>query len=137
MAYCGNCGKELADGVKFCTNCGTAADTYTEAETAENREQKMIADNLIEETFGKALASAICAGFPVASIVAIVLGQRSLENWKKATALAEKHRFRLTGKNIPTRVLALVGKIAGIAMTAFWGVYLIFLIVFVALAATL
>ena len=22
MAFCGNCGAQLADGVKFCTNCG-------------------------------------------------------------------------------------------------------------------
>ncbi len=128
MAYCGNCGNELSNGAKFCPHCGTASDAYSEAEAAENREQKMFADGMIEETFGKALASAICASFPVASIVAIVLGNNALKKWKEATALSQQYRFKLTGKSIPTRVLGLVGKIAGIAMTVFWGAYLSFLL---------
>ena len=28
MAFCRNCGSEIADGVKFCTGCGTLVDNY-------------------------------------------------------------------------------------------------------------
>lgn len=28
MAYCRNCGNEIADSVKFCTNCGTPVESY-------------------------------------------------------------------------------------------------------------
>ena len=127
MAYCGNCGKELVSGTKFCTNCGAAVNGYN----AENIDQKRMADDLIQDTFGKALASAICASFPVASIVAIFLGNSALDNWKHATALAKQYGFTLTGKNIPVRVLGLVGKIAGIVMPAFWGIYFLILLAMV------
>lgn len=30
MAYCGNCGKEIPDGMKFCPNCGTAVLQYNQ-----------------------------------------------------------------------------------------------------------
>ena len=128
MAYCGNCGNELANDVKFCPNCGTASDAYSEAAAAVNVEQKKVADGIINANFGKALASAICASFPIASIVAIFLGCGALKQWKAAIALSQQYGFKLTGKNIPVRVLGLVGKIAGIAMTIFWSVYFILMI---------
>ena len=28
MAFCRNCGSEIADGVKFCTGCGTPVESY-------------------------------------------------------------------------------------------------------------
>lgn len=126
MAYCVHCGKELAEGVRFCPECGGEQLTAAPDPEKEALQKKTNAD--VENEFGRALAATICSAFPVASIVAIVLGVRALEAWKKATAAAAEHGFKLTGKNIAVRVLALVGKIAGIVMTAFWGIYFLILL---------
>lgn len=115
MVYCNKCGKELNSQDKFCPECGT----YLVPDSPEKKD----ADGIIDRAFGKALASAICAGLPIASIVAIVLGCKALKEWKCAKALEAQFGFRLTGKHIPTRVLALVGKFAGIFGVVFWTLY--------------
>lgn len=39
MAFCTNCGSELADGAKFCANCGTSAIAKPVPNKIENREK--------------------------------------------------------------------------------------------------
>ena len=89
------------------------------------------ANALIEDNFGRALGTAIYATFPVASIIGIINGCRALKAWEKTKEMEKQYGFVLTGKHIPTRILALVGKIAGIAMTAFWGFYLILIVLMI------
>ena len=129
MAYCTNCGKELGDNAKFCPECGAEQTAVMNPEVEELCKKT---NEEVEDNFGKALAATICASFPVASIVAIVLGNKALCGWKKATALAAEHGFKLTGKNIAVRVLGLIGKIGGIFMTVFWALYLLIIIGIVA-----
>ncbi len=40
MAFCGNCGTKLEDGVKFCSGCGTAAVVQTQQTVAEQNQQQ-------------------------------------------------------------------------------------------------
>ena len=44
MAFCINCGQELAEGAKFCANCGTAAN-----DTNSNAKRKMVYDGEIHK----------------------------------------------------------------------------------------
>jgi len=136
MAYCNNCGSEIIGNGAYCTTCGAPV-AAAPAQPAYNAAEKAAADAKIEANFGKALAATICSAFPVASIVAIVLGNNALKEWVEAKAMADRGGFRLTGKHVPTRVLALVGKITGIVMTAFWGVYFLILAIVAIAAATL
>jgi len=163
MAFCSNCGNKIGDGMNFCPVCGAkvAAEAqepvrvqyaepaapvyasapaepvrpvYTETSKPAEHPEKAEADAKIEATFGKALAATICAAFPIASIVAIVLGKQALDAWVEASDAAKRGGFRLTGKSVAVRVLGLVGKIGGIVMTAFWAIYFIVLIAVLAYA---
>ena len=84
-----------------------------------------------DAAFGKCLAAAIMAWFPVTSIIAIVMGSTGLGIVEQAYQLAIRNGISAGGKNIASKILGKVGKIGGIAMTAFWGFYffLIFAII--------
>jgi len=54
MAYCGNCGTEVEDGLKFCTSCGEATSSTSpeaavqpQASAAQTPEAKDAADNKV------------------------------------------------------------------------------------------
>ena len=72
--FCGNCGKQLQDGAKFCPACGTAA--YQEDNNAnQNTERKLANEKSVEvrpskKTSKKALVIAIVAVACVAAIIA-------------------------------------------------------------------
>ena len=86
------------------------------------------ADALVEGAFTKGLAATIMCGFPVASIIAIIFGSTALGMVEQARQIAAQRNVKISGKNIAANILGKIGKIAGIAMTIFWGVY--FLILF-------
>ena len=81
-------------------------------------------DLIVDSAFGKALASAIMCEFPIASIIAIVIGSQSLDLVEQAKNLAAQRGAKPSGKIIAATVLGKIGKIAGIIMTCFWGIYL-------------
>ncbi len=81
-------------------------------------------DAMVDDAFGKSLAAAIMAEFPVASIIAISFGINSLDMLEQARVLAAQRGAKLSGKAIATKILGMIGKIAGIAMTVFWAIYL-------------
>ena len=85
-------------------------------------------DALVEAAFSKSLAATIMCGFPVASIIAIVFGNTGLGLVDRAKRLAAQRGVRPSGKNVAANVLGKIGKIAGIALTAFWGVYFFILL---------
>ena len=85
------------------------------------------ADAYVEEAFGKSLAATIMCSFPVASIIAIVFGSKGLELVEKAKMSAATSGAKLSGKSIAATILGKIGKIAGIVMTVFWGLYLLML----------
>lgn len=92
---------------------------------------QMVAE-MSNSAFNKALASAIMSNFPIASIIAIVQGNQALNQVKRIKELAEPYGIFAGGKYIAARVLALIGKFSGIAMTIFWALYLFLIIIYAA-----
>ena len=86
---------------------------------------QMVAE-ISDKAFDKALASAILSGFPIGSIIAIVMGSQALGLVDHAKQLAEPYGIFGGGKYIAARVLALVGKICGIVMTVIYPIYFIY-----------
>lgn len=86
-----------------------------------------------DAAFSKALAAAIMCEFPIASIIAIIFGSKGLHFAEAAKRLAAEQGIEPGGKVTAAVILGKIGKIAGIVMTAFWGVYL--LIMLIALSA--
>lgn len=84
---------------------------------------EQVVHDLAEKAFGKALAAAIMSAFPITSIIAIVMGSGALKLVNQARDIATPYGIFGGGKYIAARVLALVGKYSGIAMTIFWGLY--------------
>ena len=82
----------------------------------------------VEAAFSKSLAATIMCGFPVASIIAIAFGSAGLNLVEQAKNLAAQRGVRPSGKSVAATVLGKIGKIAGIVMTAWWGFYVLFLI---------
>ena len=91
-----------------------------------------VVDECVDAAFSKCLASAIMCGFPVASIIAIFFGSAGLELVEKAKFMAAQRGARPGGKLTAASILGKIGKIAGIALTAFWGVYFTILFMFFA-----
>ena len=84
----------------------------------------------VNSAFGKGLAAAILAEFPIGSIIAIALGSGAANMAEQANAMAASRGTSAGGKNVAARVLGLVGKFAGIGFTIFWAIY--FFIIFMA-----
>ena len=87
------------------------------------------ADALVEGAFSKGLAATIMCSFPIASIIAIIFGNTALSMVAQARYIASQRNVKISGKNIAANILGKIGKIAGIAMTIFWGVYVFILLV--------
>ncbi len=107
------------------------APTYTQPPVVVPSVDQMVAE-MSNSAFNKALASAIMSNFPIASIIAIVQGNQALNQVKRIKELAEPYGIFAGGKYIAARVLALVGKFSGIAMTIFWALYLFWIIIYAA-----
>ena len=83
---------------------------------------QMVAE-MSNSAFIKAVLAAIFCAWPITSIVGIVLGSQALNQVNRIKELAEPYGIFAGGKYIAARVLALVGKFTGIAMTVIWGIY--------------
>ena len=81
-----------------------------------------------DSAFGKGLAATIMAWFPVTSIIAIILGSGSVNLVEKAQELAARCGISAGGKCVAAKILGKIGKIGGIVMTIFWGVYIFLLV---------
>lgn len=90
-------------------------------QTASNQE----VESCTGSAFGKCLAAAIMAWFPICSIIAIILGSGGLKLVDRANELAAYYGVSAGGKNVAAKILGMVGKIAGIVMTAFYGIYIV------------
>ena len=85
-------------------------------------------ESLIDSAFGKSLAATIMCGFPIASIIAIILGSAGLNLVDEAKRLAAQRGAKPGGKNVAATVLGKIGKIVGIVMTVWWAFYILFII---------
>ncbi len=104
------------------------------AQPQENPYVRAELDACAQESFGKALASAILMEFPIGSIIAIFLGSGALKKFQHAQEIAQQNGVYVGGKNVAARVLAMVGKFGGIAMTAFWGFYFSYMFLIICLS---
>ena len=92
---------------------------------------EQVVHDLADKAFVKALAAVIMATFPITSIIAIVMGSKALKLVNQARDIATPYGIFGGGKYMASRIMAMVGKYTGIAMTVFWGLYfLIFTVVF-------
>ena len=108
-------------------------DYTVKTESAQPVRDPMI-DSYAETAFNKGLAAAIMSEFPVASIIAIFMGAKGEKAAKDAEELAKSCGVSAGGKCIAGKVLSKVGKIVGIVMTAFWGIYFSFAFFAIAVA---
>ena len=95
---------------------------------------EQVVHGLADQAFGKALASVIMSAFPVASIIAIVMGSKALELVNQARDIATPYGMFGGGKYMAASIMAMVGKYTGIAMTVFWGLYIFLFAMIFALA---
>ena len=117
------------------SNMDYSAQQPVYTQTTESR-PKVIpeVEECVNAAFGKALASAILGAIvamPICTIIAIFLGNSALESVKKANEMAAYYGVSAGGKAIATKVLGMVGKISGIAMTVFWAGYFVFIFAYV------
>ena len=94
-----------------------APPTFEEQQPEENPE----VEECVNAAFGKCLAAAIMAWFPIASIIAIFFGATGLKMVKAAAEKANQLGVQPGGKNVAARVLGMVGQIAGIVVTINYG----------------
>ena len=80
------------------------------------------------EAFGKSLAAAIMAWFPVCSIIAIIFGSIGIKMARRSDELAAHYGVGTSGKAIAAKILGKIGNIGGIVMTAIYSIYFIVII---------
>ena len=51
--FCSKCGKEIEEGAKFCSGCGTAIDTVTNATAPEDNSETIIKEGLCNRVKSK------------------------------------------------------------------------------------
>lgn len=99
------------------------------AQTVEpQKESNSEVEECAGSAFGKSLAAAIMAWFPICSIIAIILGSGGLKRVKRANELAAHYGVSAGGKNVAAKILGMVGKIAGIVMTVIYSLYFVIII---------
>ena len=98
MAFCGNCGYEVPEGMKFCPNCGTAVFDLNNTEPLTDRDSESI-ENLIEDWQP--------------------IPHRIPETWDRAMVIdpdpSQKKRKKAKSKrSVPWMIVAIVSLIMGI-----------------------
>ena len=101
-------------------------------EVQDNRAE-MEARGYADAAFGKTLASVILTGFPVGSIIAIILGAIGLKYVDKADEIATNYGVSAGGKRLAAKIMGKIGLISGIVMAVIWTVYIIWIVLFVML----
>lgn len=81
-----------------------------------------------DSAFGKGLAAAIMAEFPVTSIIAIIMGSKAQNLAAQAEAMAARYGVSAGGKCIAGKIMGKIGKIMGIVLTVFYAFYFLLLI---------
>lgn len=83
-----------------------------------------------EYFFSQALAATIMSIFPVVSIVALFKGKSLLPRIVDFITACTQQGISIPGKLRAAKVLATVGKFAGLGFTIYWAACLIYLVVF-------
>lgn len=91
--------------------------------------------SMVESAFGKGLASTIMSPFPIASIIAIIMGAKAKGQVSEADRLAAQYGTKAPGKRTAAKILGNIGFGLGIGMTVFWVIMIFYIILIVALIA--
>lgn len=111
-SFCLGCGTALAEGERFCGNCGRDCESAAPVSVIHPE----VAFGLPPENSGKAIFSLVCTilfFFPPASIVAVVFGHLSLSDIRKGSG-------RLKGRG-----MAITGLVLGYLELAAWTVFFV------------
>ena len=87
--------------------------------------------DLLNSAFYKALASVIMSQFPIVSIFAIFIARKANSLLAQAEKQARCSGLSLGGKRIPTKIMGLVGLIAGIVNSIYYVIIGLFLIFYI------
>lgn len=85
----------------------------------------------VKSAFGKGLAAVIMAEFPITSIISIFMGSKSKKLVKEADQLAAQYGTKAPGKRTAAKILGNIGFGLGIGMTAFWTIYIFYIVMMV------
>ena len=88
---------------------------------------------LVDQAFSKALASAIMSEFPVASIISIFMSKQASKLVTKIDTISNRTGKNPGCKRIAAKVLSKVGFIAGIINTIGWAIVGLYLVAYFAL----
>jgi len=112
MAYCRNCGSEVGDGIKFCTNCGTAIDEMSRSKKPRKEKREETGFDKFSKFFGIILLLIAIVDFnsdpPILTIIlslAIIVG----------AVFCLSQKYRLKGFTIIALILALICFFCGIS----------------------
>lgn len=122
--YCRNCGREIADHVRFCTYCGTDRNqpVYSAAPSLSPE-----ANNTATAALVWGIVAVVFCQLPLGFIFGIV-GQNKVRE-------AEKMGIE-NGMVKAGRIMSLIGLIVGIVMTVFWAIFFLVMIGFFTFAVS-
>ncbi|MBQ3847681.1 MAG: zinc-ribbon domain-containing protein [Clostridia bacterium] len=144
MAFCSNCGAFIAEGAKFCENCGTpvaaakAAEKVEEVkeeaqEAAEQAQQVVYATPVVP--VAPVTQEAAPAKAPVNTTPALVMGILAMIFCEAgilgiifgaiAISKAKQAGDAIDGKGKAGKILGTIGLVIGIIMTVVWIIYAI------------
>lgn len=108
----------------------TQSPQYATSEPAKTNVLPQDVQQRIDNIFGKALAATIMAEFPIASIIALIFGKNALIEILSLIEECTARGIRYPGKLRAAKILATIGKFAGLGFTIFWGAYLAFFVLY-------
>lgn len=149
--FCNNCGTQLPDNSAFCANCGAAQNVQQAAPQAPAYEaqpqynqapvyeaqpqynQAPVYNAAPEADAGSLLVKGILAlALSEFGIPGIILGSMAK---KLAAQFMAANGGQIFGKAKVGSILGKIGFGLGIGMTIFWGIYLLFFVIILGLAA--
>ena len=90
---------------------------------------------MTDSAFGKGLASVIMAEFPIASIIAIIMGSKAKKQVQEADRLAAQHGTKAPGRRTAAKILGNVGFGLGIGCTVLYAILFFYILLIVAIFA--
>ena len=136
MAFCNQCGAELAEGSEFCHHCGAKAyapETPEHADVAPAESFTAQAQPLVStvsptKVMVLGIVGLALSAEPVVGIAGIVLSAMA----KNAANTFEEEHGMIFGQAKVGRILGKIGFIVGIVMTIVWALYFCFFFALIA-----
>ena len=117
--YCRNCGKEISDYTQFCTYCGANKNQGTQSgySAAPTMSPEVKSVSVAALIWG--IVAVVVCQLPLGFIFGII-GQRKA---REAAEMGIENGMVKAG-----RIMSKIGLIVGIVLTAFWILYILFIV---------